>query len=120
MMSASYREYIQAAKTLFSPGHPTLVAAGHEHSLQVHRDALGAYYLVSGAGSKTDRVERTETAMLAEASKGYMRIDLHGDGALGVTVLALRDGKNAKPIFRHCLADRPPAPQRGRSLLGSP
>jgi hypothetical protein len=93
---------------------PTAFAGGHEHSLQVHRDNLGAYYLVSGAGSKSDRVEPMETAMLAEATKGYMRMDLHGDGALGVTVLALRDGKNAEPIFRHCLANQPPGPQRVR------
>ncbi len=118
--SRVYRRSIARIYRATRPLVPTVFVGGHEHSLQVHRDVLGAYYLVSGAGSKTDRVERTETAMLAEASKGYMRIDLHGDGALGVTVLALRDGKNAKPIFRHCLADRPPAPQRGRSLLGSP
>ena len=50
--------------------------------------------------------------MLAEASKGYMRMDLHGDGALGVTVLALRDGENAELIFRHCRAQYPAGPQR--------
>lgn len=58
--------------------------------------------------------------MLAEATKGYMRIDLHADGALGVTVLALRDGKNAEPIFRHCLAEQPPALKRVRRPRESP
>jgi len=96
------------------PQVPLAFVGGHEHSLQVHRDSLGAYYLVSGSGSKRDRVERTETAMLAEATKGYMRLDLHADGALGLTVLALRNGKNAEPIFRHCLAQQPPGPKRGR------
>jgi hypothetical protein len=102
------------------PQVPMAFVGGHEHSLQVHRDALGAYYLVSGAGSKSDRVERMETAMLVEATKGYMRIELHGDGALGVTVLALRDGKNAEPIFRHCLARQPAGPQRVRRRRESP
>ena len=58
--------------------------------------------------------------MLAESSKGYVRIDLHADGALGVTVLALRDGKNAEPIFRHCLAEQPPGPRRVRRPRESP
>ena len=120
---ATSRVYRRTAARIFRatrPLVPTIFAGGHEHSLQVHRDSLGAYYLVSGAGSKRDRVEPTETAMLAEASKGYMRLDLHGDGALGVTVFALRDRKNAEPIFRHCLARRPPDPQRGRRQRESP
>ena len=112
--SRAYRRSTARIYRATRPLVPTIFAGGHEHSLQVHRDGLGAYYLVSGAGSKKDRVEPTETAMLAEASRGYMRIDLHGDGALGVTVLALRDGENAEPIFRHCLADQPPGPERVR------
>ena len=47
MMSKNYQEYIRAAKELFSPGHPTLVAAGHEHSLQVHVDPSGVFHAVS-------------------------------------------------------------------------
>ena len=79
-----------------------------------HRDVIGTYYLVSGSGSETTRVERTGTSMLSEASKGYMRLDLYDDGALGVDVLALRDGEQAEAIFSHCLATGPPLPQRGR------
>jgi hypothetical protein len=118
--SRAYRRSIARIYRATRPRVPSVFAGGHEHSLQVHRDALGAYYLVSGSGSQADRVEPMESAMLAEASKGYMRIDLHADGALGVTVLALRDGKNAEPIFRHCLADQPPGPQRIRRHPGSP
>jgi hypothetical protein len=43
-----------------------------------------------------------------------MRLDLYDDGALGVDVLALRDGEHAEAIFSHCLATGPPLPQRGR------
>jgi hypothetical protein len=99
------------------PRVPAIFAAGHEHSLQVHRDIVGAYYLVSGSGSKVNRVERTETSMFSEASKGYMRLDLHSDGALGVDVLAMRSGKNVEPIFSHCLATGPPLPERDRREL---
>ncbi len=108
-----------------SPFSPLFFVGGHEHSLQVHRDVLGVYYLVSGAGStkKVNRVERQGTVMMAEALPGYMRLDLHGDGAIGLTVLAAdkqaRDlfpmggltgeghSPQSEPIFRHCLADGP-------------
>ena len=60
MMSQNYQDYLRVAKELFSPGHPTLVAAGHEHSLQVHVDPTGVFHAVSGAGSvkKVDYVRR--------------------------------------------------------------
>ncbi|MBW2420955.1 MAG: hypothetical protein JRH19_20615, partial [Deltaproteobacteria bacterium] len=116
--SDEYSRAITAIYRASRPRVPSVFAGGHEHSLQVHRDRLGAYYLVSGAGSKLDRVEPTDTAMLAEASKGYMRIDLHSDGAFGVNVIALRDGKHAEPIFRHCLATAPPPARRDRRAQG--
>ena len=115
-----YGRMVTAIYRATRPQVPVVFAAGHEHSLQVHRDIVGAYYLVSGAGSKSDRVEPTETAMLSEASKGYMRIDLHADGVMGVDVLALRDGEHAESIFRHCLTTGPPAARRGRRPQRAP
>ncbi len=120
LTSQAYGRLITAIYRATRPQVPAVFAAGHEHSLQVHRDMVGAYYLVSGAGSKNDRVEATETAMLAEASKGYMRIDLHSDGSLDVDVLALRDGEQAESIFRHCLAAGPPPIERGRRVQRAP
>jgi len=109
-----YERVITTIYRATRPLVPAVFIAGHEHSLQVHRDIIGAYYLVSGSGSKTTRVEHTGTSMLSEASKGYMRLDVYNDGALGVDVLALRDGEHAERIFTHCLATGPPSPRRGR------
>lgn len=114
-----YERLITTIYRATRPLVPAVFIAGHEHSLQVHRDIIGTYYLVSGSGSKTTRVERTETSMLSEASKGYMRLDLYDDGALGVDVLALRDGEHAEPIFSHCLATGSPLPRRGRREMRS-
>jgi hypothetical protein len=109
----AYQSYITAIYRATRPLVPLLFVGGHEHSLQLHRDAVGAYYAVSGAGSasKVNRVEPMDTSMFALAAPGYMRIDAHADGALGLTVLALRDGNGAEPVFRHCLAQAPPAPR---------
>jgi hypothetical protein len=52
--------------------------------------------------------------MFAEATKGYMRLDVYDDGALEIDVLALRDRKHAESVFSHCLATGPPSARRGR------
>jgi hypothetical protein len=111
MSNEAYQSYISAIYRATRPLVPLLFVGGHEHSLQLHRDAVGAYYAVSGAGSasKVNRVEPMETAMFVMAAPGYMRLDAHADGALGLTVLALPDGRRPEAVFRHCLAQDPPA-----------
>jgi len=105
MMSASYREYLQAAKALFSPGHPTLVAAGHEHSLQVHIDPTGVFHAVSGAGStsKVDYVRDMKSDLMSLAAPGYMRLDVYGDSTLRLNVIAVEDDCGAKLVFSTCI-----------------
>lgn len=114
--SESYARYIQSIYRASRPLLPLLYVGGHEHSLQVHRDLVGAYYLVSGAGSarKVDRVVNDmATAMMATARAGYMRLDVDAEGGLALTVLAIDgDGERATPIYKHCLADGPPRPWR--------
>jgi len=92
------------------PRVPILFAAGHERNLQLHRDAVGAYYAVSGSGSASDvtKIDPIPRAMYAEAEPGYMRLDLHADGALSLSVVAVR-GERRETALRHCLAEGPPA-----------
>lgn len=109
MASGPYRGVIRGIYRASRPRVPILVAAGHEHSLQVHHDLVGLYYAVSGAGSakKVDRVERLDTAILAEAVPGYMRLDVRSDGSLELDVRAVENEGPARSIFRQCLADGP-------------
>jgi hypothetical protein len=109
-----YEDYVFAIYRAATARAPWLVAAGHEHSLQVHRDVLGMYYAVSGAGSteKVNRVERMPTALMAAAEPGYMRLDAHAGGQLGLQVFAV-DGDGARePLYRACLAEGPLPPRR--------
>jgi hypothetical protein len=109
--SEDYSRDIAAIYRATRPRVPGFFVGGHEHSLQVHRDVIGAYYLVSGAGSvsKIDRVEAHEldTAMLAEAKPGYMRLDVRTDGSLELTVTAVDRHAETETLLRHCLAKGP-------------
>ena len=52
--------------------------------------------------------------MFTISARGYMRLESHTDGALGLNVYALRDGDRHEPVFRHCLAEGPPQPRNHR------
>jgi hypothetical protein len=108
--NAAYIDAVIGIYQASTPRAPMLVAAGHEHSLQVHRDFLGMFYAVSGAGSasKVNRVEPMDTALMAEARPGYMRLDARADGALSLEVLATDGDPADRSLYRACLADGPP------------
>jgi len=105
MMSAKYREYIKGMRSIFRPGVPTLIAAGHEHSLQIHVDPLGIFHAVSGAGSisKVDHVRRMTSDLMSLAAPGYMRLDAYGDATLRLTVTALDDDLEPEIVFSTCI-----------------
>jgi hypothetical protein len=113
--SDDYSRDIAAIYRATRPRVPAFFVGGHEHSLQVHRDVIGAYYLVSGAGSvsKIDRVEdeRLDTVMVAAARPGYMRLDVQADASLELTVTAVDRKGQTETLMRHCLANGPPTPR---------
>ena len=107
--SVPYQRWIHGIYRATRPRVPFAFAGGHEHSLQLHRDAVGAYYLVSGAGSarKVDRVEKTDTSMLSAARPGYMRLDVLADASIELRVQAVDGDGEREEILRHCLVEGP-------------
>ena len=108
VVNADYTAYVNAIYRAATPRAPVLVAAGHEHSLQVHRDAVGMFYAVSGAGStkKVDRVAPMDSLLMAEAKPGYMRLDVHAKGALELEVIAV-EHEGTRSAFQGCIAHGP-------------
>jgi hypothetical protein len=104
-MSANYTNYIEAAKELFSAGHPTLVAAGHEHSLQVHLDPTGVFHAVSGAGStsKIDYVRDMKSDLMALAAPGYMRLAVYDDARMRLDVIAVEAKGRPDLVYSTCI-----------------
>jgi hypothetical protein len=105
VMSRRYRDYVEGLRSLLSPGVPTLIAAGHEHSLQIHVDPLGIFHVVSGAGSasKVDHVRRLTSDLMSLAAPGYMRLDAYDDASLRLTVTALDDDLEPETVFYTCI-----------------
>jgi hypothetical protein len=105
LMSAGYKSYIESAKSLFSPNHPTLVASGHEHSLQVHIDPTGVFHAVSGAGSssKVDYVRDMRSDLMSLAAPGYMRLDAYADSTLRLNVFAVDENRKSNLVFSTCV-----------------
>ncbi len=100
----SYRRMVKFLLDSESPGTPALWAAGHEHSLQVHRDQKGDLHAVSGAASvdKVDRVEDMEGLLIGIAAPGYMRLDEYEDRMLRLGVTALDEDGQPRDIFQVC------------------
>jgi hypothetical protein len=100
----SYRRMVKFLLDSESPGTPALWAAGHEHSLQVHRDQMGDLHAVSGAASvdKVDRVEDMEGLLIGIAAPGYMRLDEYEDRMLRLGVTALDEDDQPRDIFQVC------------------
>ncbi len=105
MMSANSRQAIDNVKAIFRPGMPSLVAAGHEHSLQVHIDPIGVMHAVSGAGSvkKVDYVRTMNSDLMSLAAPGYMLLDSYADGKLRLNVYALDDAMEEKLVYSTCV-----------------
>ncbi len=105
LTSTSYRIYVEQLRGLFQPGVPSLVASGHEHSLQIHVDGVGVFHAVSGAGSvnKVDYVHKLASDLMSLAAPGYMRLDEHADGTLVLEVTGLDDHHVPKRAYYTCM-----------------
>jgi len=107
-MNNDYRRYMAALLATKGPRAPLLIAAGHDHSLQVHRTERGRFHVVSGAGSasKVDRVMDLETSLMSIAAPGYMRLDSYADGGLELSVTAI--GENGpQTVYQTCVITAP-------------
>ncbi len=106
LMGPRYRALRQTLATAFAPAPPLVYAAGHDHGLQVIRGSEhGArWHVGSGSGNArlVSRVREVPGTVFALAASGFARLDVHGDGAVSVSiVLAEPDPEEA---FSTCLA----------------
>jgi len=77
--SAPYATYRQALIPKIEKHGKTIVAAGHEHTLQYHV-INDVDYIVSGSGSKEGIVQAEKYTKFAYGNYGYVLVDYHSNG----------------------------------------
>lgn len=97
MQNKRYRELINRITTLARFGEKTIVASGHEHTLQyiVERDLP---QIVSGSGAKKGATNLRNGAEFTTGRMGYATLEIYEDGSSRVRFFAV-DEKNGGEEF---------------------
>lgn len=102
----NYADYIKRVTEIIPRAHKVIFVAGHDHNLQVislnekGRDKGPDYSLVSGSGSKRDRVCHGDNTLFAQESLGYMELGFRQSGILTVDIFAYNaESDNFKQVY---------------------
>lgn len=85
--SGAYTFYHEAIIPPIKEHGETIVAAGHEHTLQYHK-VDDVDYIVSGSGSKRGPVAMEDYTKFAYGNYGYALVDYYKDGAIWMSFFA--------------------------------
>jgi hypothetical protein len=101
LSSGEYQHWNAALRGAFEGNLPLLIAAGHEHTLQILEPADVGVQLVSGAGtvSRPSGVGRGSDTLYASAAAGFAQLDLLRDGRARLEVFEVAaDGRVTRPV----------------------
>lgn len=100
-----YKEMVEQLNLAFTESKHTsllIYASGHDHSLQVLKDDIIDYLLISGLGSseKASPVSHGDNTLFAHQHTGFMSIDFLNDGRV---LLCVIEPIGEKIVFHHWL-----------------
>jgi hypothetical protein len=89
LTSSIYESLRDSLRSAFTEDPPLVYAAGHEHNLQVIKNFVARYLLVSGAGiyKHSNPVAWLDETVFAASAEGYMRLDVLRDGRVRLGVI---------------------------------
>jgi hypothetical protein len=86
--SSRYRRFRGEFERAIQASKPLVVAAGHEHTLQVLREPHDAVtHVVSGSSSKQTGASVGSDTLMKSGQPGYARIDFHAFGAVSLDII---------------------------------
>lgn len=85
--SAPYKDYYSTIIPPIEAHGNTIVAAGHEHTLQLH-EQNNINYIVSGSGSKNGVVGSLDITKFATGEYGFALLDYYNNGSIWITFYA--------------------------------
>ncbi len=104
-----YRKLKNSMETVLKL-HPNVVhVAGHEHNLQL-LEKDGIHYMVSGAGSKNNRVKKGKYSLFAANKSGFSVIEVEKNGH---TTLKYYGIESDQPLYSLDLNSNNPPPATG-------
>ena len=93
-----YKNFSRSVDSILNR-HPYCIrVAGHEHTLQLIKDA-GKYYIVSGAGSKMTEVAKGENLVFGASQTGFSVIEIIKNGHVNVSFYSSMADSSTAPIF---------------------
>ena len=110
--SPPYRHMREKLVPIFDRRKPMLVAAGHDHSLQVIHANGGWPQLVSGAGiyGHASGVRTVPGMKFGRGVAGYARLEMVADGRSRLSVIAISRSGQPQEVYAEWLEPPPTAP----------
>jgi DNA repair exonuclease SbcCD nuclease subunit len=104
----SYPAYTNMVSEIRSQAnlHPNVIfAAGHDHSLQLLKDSIH-YFIVSGSGCQTSRVEDSKKSLFTRAALGFSVVEISNNKNVRVKFYSVNiDSATPKEIFSQNIID---------------
>lgn len=97
-----YVEFIRDMNEVIKGHQNVILAAGHEHTLQLIRDS-GYYYIVSGAASKSTRVSKNKNKLFGVEKHGFATVEVSKNKNVNVSFYTVDTGMATKAFSQNIL-----------------
>lgn len=97
-----YQDMIHSIENVVR-SHPNVIfVSGHEHTLQMIQDS-GYNYIVSGSGSKTNRVSKGKNALYVASKNGYATLQISRNKTVTANFYTVDGDSTSKEFSQHIL-----------------
>ncbi len=112
MKHPAYTDLVTELDKVLKTHENVIRVAGHEHTLQLIKDS-SAYYVVSGSGSKSNRVSKSRKSLFATDQNGFATLDITKDKNVSISFYTVDSGKVKEAYATHLLnfTGLPPKPE---------
>lgn len=97
-----YQDMIKRVTTIVKGHSNVIFVSGHEHTLQIIQDSSFTY-IVSGSGSKTNRVSKGKNSIYAAAENGFVTLEISKNKNVTANAFTVNDEGTKKAFTKNIL-----------------